>query len=85
MQYADGQEVRLGDLVDLSSGKGHTAQVLVLVCSGEAVAGIDAREWDYFHDGVLLDDFSGADRLHLTAFGDEHILLARNWTGPRKA
>ncbi|MGH8030321.1 MAG: hypothetical protein ACREO3_10340 [Arenimonas sp.] len=77
MLYADGQEVRLGDLVDMGDGKGATTQVVALVSTEESVEGMDAREWDYFHDGLVLRHIAGRHLIHLQAFTAEHHLVSR--------
>jgi hypothetical protein len=53
MQYADGQEVRLGDRVKL--GKDDSGIVVALIDTGEYSAEHPEAQWSYLKRGVMIE------------------------------
>jgi hypothetical protein len=73
--------VKIGDFVDVGNGHGLEARVVVIISSGEVVAGFSAPEWSYLKQGVMLQDQKVFGLLHLPEFNHEHILFG----APKKA
>jgi hypothetical protein len=77
MHYATGEQVRLGDIVDLAGGNGPRCRVVVIIPTGEAASGFVAAEWSYLKRGVMLQDTEVFGLLHLDALTPEHVLVQR--------
>ena len=76
-RYHTGEEVRVGDIVDVGGGNGPKMRVVVVISSGEAAPGFDAREWAYLREGVILQDSTVFGLLHLEDLDHEHVLVQR--------
>lgn len=77
MRYHDGEEVHLGDIVDVARGQGPKMRVVVIVATNEAVDGFDAKEWAHLGPGVLLKDADVFGLLWLARLDEEQILMSR--------
>ena len=77
VRYASGDEVRIGDIVDVGKGNGPRMRVVVIIPSNEAAEGFDAAEWAYLKRGIVLQDTKIFGLLHLDEFDHEHILVQR--------
>ena len=75
--YQSGEEVRIGDIVDVGEGRGPKMRVVVIISSGEAADGFDAREWAYLGKGVVLQDAEVFGLLHLDELDHEQVLIER--------
>jgi hypothetical protein len=52
MKYPDGQDVKLGDIVEL--GKGQQGVVVCSIDIGEYNDDYPQKQWDYLNKGVLI-------------------------------
>jgi hypothetical protein len=77
LRYASGDEVRVGDIVDIGGGSGPTMRVVVIISPAEAADGFDAAEWAYLGKGVVLQDSKVFGLLHLEELDQEHLLIQR--------
>ena len=75
--YTSGDEVRIGDIVDVGGGSGPRMRVVVIIPSGEAAQGFKAEEWAYLKSGAMLQDVKLFGLLHLDRLEDEHVLVQR--------
>ena len=53
MRYSDGQDAKIGDIVEI--GDDLAGRVVMLVRERVAVEGFVADEWSYLNDGVLVE------------------------------
>ena len=74
-RYMSGEEIRLGDFVDLGFGYGPQATVVVPIPSGPAAEGFKAEDWAYLESGFLLQ----AQEMGLVHYpeADDELLLIR--------
>ena len=77
MKYISGEEVRIGDVVDVGQGHGPQMRVVVIIPAAQAAAGFNASEWSYLQNGVVLQDTKLFGLLHLGELGQEQILVGR--------
>ena len=78
LQYGNGEEVRLGDIVDIGHGNGPTLRVAVIPQLGLAAPGFDVHDWPTLADGVLLQDVKTGGLVSYSEFySDEPILIKR--------
>ena len=77
IRYANGDEVKLGDIVDVGQGHGPQMRVVVIIPSGQAADGFDASEWAYLKRGVVLQDTKVFGLLHLDELDHEQVLVQR--------
>jgi len=73
MTYADGQQVRLGDRVDLG---GHEGEVVAIIHEAAYADGFSHGAWAYLGSGVLVR-FEAYGLIHYRAPEDDLVLLAR--------
>lgn len=75
MNYADGNEARVGDSVAIDEK--YRGTVVAVLDRGEFALDYPAEEWSYLANGVLIDtDFGGL--VHYRDFANEEVtLLAR--------
>jgi hypothetical protein len=76
-RYHDGQEVRLGDIVDVGGGNGPLARIVVIVPLSKAMPGFVAEEWAYLEQGIVLEDQQRFGLLHLPELDEECVLVQR--------
>jgi len=74
--YATGEEIRVGDMVDLGYGHGPKGIIVVLIPDGPASSEFDATEWSYLGTGFMLRA-EGMGLVHYPAADDELLLVAR--------
>jgi len=74
VKYADGQEVLLGDAVDL--GGGSVGRVVAVLDTGRYSQCYLAEEWSYLKEGVLLEAHAFG-LVHCTESGHDFTLLGR--------
>ena len=74
--YMSGEEVRLGDLVEISHGNGPKATIVVLIPEGPAAAGFKAEEWSYLKSGFMLQA-EGMGLVHYSEPDNELLLIRR--------
>jgi hypothetical protein len=55
-RYWSGEEVRLGDLVDIGEGNGPILRVVVIPQLGLAAAGFDVQDWKSSDTAVVFQD-----------------------------
>lgn len=77
VRYANGDEVKLGDIVDVGHGNGPQMRVVVIIPTGQAAEGFDASQWTYLKHGVVLQDTKIFGLLHLNELDDEQLLVQR--------
>ena len=77
LRYASGEEVRLGDVVDVGKGHGPRMEVVVIISSLEAAEGFDPTAWAYLKNGIVLRDTKVFGLLHLEELDHEQILVRR--------
>ena len=77
LRYDSGDEVRIGDIVDVGGGSGPTMRVVVIIPSAEAAEGFDSVAWAYLGKGIMLQDTKVFGLLHLDELGHEHLLVQR--------
>lgn len=75
--YHSGEDVRLGDVVDVGHGHGPRARVVIIIPTGQALEGFSAREWAYLGRGVVLQDEKVFGLVHLPELDHEHLLVHR--------
>jgi hypothetical protein len=68
LRYPAGEEVKLGDIVDVGAGHGPRLRVVVIPKMGLAAEGFDAREWQSLGDGILLQDVKTGGLVELSEF-----------------
>ena len=59
LRYASGEEVRLGDVVDVGKGHGPRMEVVVIISSLEAAEGFDPTAWAYLKNGIVSARYQG--------------------------
>lgn len=74
MNYADGQEVLLGDAVDL--GGGSVGRVVAVMDTDRYTERYPAEEWSYLKDGALLEAPTFG-LVHCTENGHDFTLIGR--------
>ena len=77
LRYASGDDVQLGDIVDVGEGQGPQMEVVVIIPSLEAVEGFDSAAWSYLKNGIVLRDTKIFGLLHLEELDHEQILVRR--------
>lgn len=77
LKYATGEEVRIGDIIDLDKGYGPHMRVVVIIPTREAAEGFNASEWEYLKKGVMLQDTKLFGLLHLDELDKEQALISR--------
>jgi hypothetical protein len=77
VRYANGDEVKIGDIVDVGEGHGTRMRVVVIISSGEADEGFDAKDWAYLKRGIVLQDAKVFGLLHLDELDHEQVLVQR--------
>jgi hypothetical protein len=77
LKYATGEEVRIGDIIDLDKGHGPHMRVVVIIPTRKAAEGFNAVEWEYLKQGVMLQDTKLFGLLHLDELDKEHALISR--------
>jgi len=77
MKYASGEEVRIGDIIDLRPGQGPRMRVVVIIPTNQAAEGFNASEWAYLKKGVMLQDTKLFGLLHLDALERDQVLVER--------
>lgn len=77
LRYQDGQDVRLGDIVDVGGGNGPLCCVVVIIPSGDAAHGFNASEWAYLEHGVVFQDLKLFGLLHVDDLDHEYQLKQR--------
>ena len=77
LRYQDGQDVRLGDIVDVGGGNGPWCCVVVIIPTGDAAHGFNASDWAYLEHGVVLQDQKVFGLLHVEDLDDEYQLKQR--------
>ena len=75
--YHSGEDVRLGDIVDVGHGHGPRARVVVIIPTAQALDGFSAKEWAYLGRGIVLQDEKLFGLLHLDELDHEHLLVRR--------
>jgi hypothetical protein len=75
--YYSGEDVRLGDLVDVGHGHGQKARVVVIIQNGQALDGFNVQEWAFLQEGIMLQDETTFGLLHLPTLDEEYILVSR--------
>ncbi len=74
--YASGEQIELGDVVDMAGGLGKRATVVVLISSGLAAKGFKADEWAYLKSGFMLQTDDGS-LLHYPEPDDDLVFICR--------
>lgn len=74
MNYADGQEVLLGDQVSL--GGGMTGSVVAVIDTGEYSKGYLIEDWSYLLTGALVVS-PEAGLVHFPASDQDLVLISR--------
>ena len=77
VRYATGDEVKIGDVVDVGQGKGPQMRVVVIIPTSQAAEGFEASQWAYLNEGVVLQDTKVFGLLHLKELDHEHVLVQR--------
>jgi hypothetical protein len=77
VRYFTGEEVRVGDIVDLGCGKGPRMRVVVIIPSNEAAEGFNAAQWAYLKKGIVLQDTKVFGLLHIDELDHEYVLVQR--------
>jgi len=77
IKYHSGEDVRVGDVVDVGHGNGPKMRVVVIIPTGEAASGFNASEWAYLSSGVVLQDTKMFGLLHLSELDQEQVLIGR--------
>ena len=77
MQYANGEDVRLGDIIDLGEGNGPRVRVIVIPKLGQAAEGFDVREWATLGYGILTQDVNTGGLVKLLEIDPHEYLLVR--------
>jgi len=77
VHYANGDEVKIGDIVDVGHGNGPRMRVVVIIPAGEAAEGFSAAEWAHLKHGIVLQDTKVFGLLHLDELDDEQVLIQR--------
>jgi hypothetical protein len=78
MQYANGEEVRLGDIIDVGEGNGPRVRVVAIPRLSQAAEGFDVREWVTLGDGILAQDVKTGGLVALSEINPyEHLLVQR--------
>ncbi len=76
--YASGDEVRIGDVVDVGAGNGPKMQVVVIIPTNEAAEGFTVADWAYLEKGIILQDTTHFGLLHLDELDQEQVLVQRS-------
>ena len=77
MIYRSGDDVRLGDVVDVGGGNGPRMRVVVIISAGQAAEGFSASEWAYLKDGIILQDTKVFGLLHVEDLSKDYVLVQR--------
>ena len=77
VRYANGDQVRIGDIVDVNEGKGPWMRVVVIIPSSEAADGFDPAHWSYLKKGIVLQDTKVFGLLHLDELDHGQVLVQR--------
>ena len=75
-RYKSGEEIRLGDIVDIGQGNGPQGVVVVVIPSGPAAKGFTAEDWSYLESGFMLQA-EGMGLVHYSQPDDELIFVRR--------
>lgn len=75
MDYADGQEVLLGDAVNL--GGGSVGRVVAVLDTGRYSERYPEEDWSYLKDGALVEA-PAFGLVHCTGSDHDFTLLRRN-------
>ena len=77
MQYANGEEVRLGDIIDVGEGNGPRLRVVVIPKLSQAAEGFDLREWATLGGGILGQDVKTGGLVVLSEIDSNEDLLVQ--------
>ena len=75
-RYKSGEEIQLGDVVDIGQGNGPQGVVVVVIPSGPVAKGFTAEDWSYLKSGLMLQA-DGMGLVHYAQPNDELILVHR--------
>ena len=73
--YTTGEEVVIGDIVNI--GSGNVMQVVVVISQEIALAGFNAHDWSYLINGVILQDQKTGLLFHIDKIDEELALIKR--------
>jgi hypothetical protein len=77
VSYANGDEVRIGDVVDVGGGNGPRMRVVVIIPASEAAEGFNASDWAYLKRGIILEDTKVFGLLHVDELDHELVFIQR--------
>lgn len=65
LRYANGEDVRLGDIIDVGEGNGPKVRVVIISYLRQAAEGFDLRDWPTL-DGILAQDLKSGGLVELS-------------------
>jgi hypothetical protein len=65
LRYPNGEDVRLGDIIDIGEGNGPRVRVVIIKYLGQAAEGFDICDWPTL-DGILCQEVKSGGLLELS-------------------
>jgi hypothetical protein len=65
LRYPNGEDVRLGDIIDIGEGNGPRVRVVIISYLGQVAEGFDIHDWPTL-DGILCQEVKSGGLLELS-------------------